>query len=161
MRRCVGSCTSRFVLPLCILRSFHDFWSSGPGRTLQNPSSICFSCRALHWRSSRAATMRNAERCLSPWAGRLGPTLEGSFSAVSKPNFARKYAFEGSRRDLHNALLCIASSRSGKLCNLNFLVKNCQASAKFCKIEQVCFATILKIITKYFRIAFCNVRSTF
>ena len=27
-------------------------------------------------------------------------------SAVSKPNFARKYAFESSRRDLHNALLC-------------------------------------------------------
>ena len=35
-------------------------------------------------------------------------TLQGSFSAVSKPNFARKYAFESSRRDLHNALLCTA-----------------------------------------------------
>ena len=35
-------------------------------------------------------------------------TLEGSFLAVSKPNFARKYAFESSRRELHNALLCIA-----------------------------------------------------
>ena len=34
--------------------------------------------------------------------------LQGSFSAVSKPNFARKYAFESSRRDLHNALLCTA-----------------------------------------------------
>ena len=33
-------------------------------------------------------------------------TLKGSFSAVSKPNFARKYALESSRRDLHNALLC-------------------------------------------------------
>ena len=31
-------------------------------------------------------------------------TLEGSFSAVSKPNFASKYAFESSRRDLDNAL---------------------------------------------------------
>ena len=31
-------------------------------------------------------------------------TLKGSFSAVSKPNFASKYAFESSRRDLHNAL---------------------------------------------------------
>ena len=29
-----------------------------------------------------------------------------SLSAVSKPNFARKYALERSRRDLHNALLC-------------------------------------------------------
>ena len=33
-------------------------------------------------------------------------TLEGSLSALSKPNFASKYAFESSRRDLHNALLC-------------------------------------------------------
>ena len=33
-------------------------------------------------------------------------TLEGSFSAVSKPFFASKYAFKSSRRDLHNALLC-------------------------------------------------------
>ena len=33
-------------------------------------------------------------------------TLKGSFSAVSKPNFASKYALESSRRDLHNALLC-------------------------------------------------------
>ena len=35
-------------------------------------------------------------------------TLKGSFSAVSKPNFASKYALESSRRDLHNALLCTA-----------------------------------------------------
>ena len=35
-------------------------------------------------------------------------TLQGSFSAVSKRNFARKYAFNRSRRDLHNALLCTA-----------------------------------------------------
>ena len=33
-------------------------------------------------------------------------TLKGSFSAVSKPNFARKYALENSRRNLQNALLC-------------------------------------------------------
>ena len=33
-------------------------------------------------------------------------TLEGSFSAVSKPNFASKYALESFRRDLQNALLC-------------------------------------------------------
>ena len=35
-------------------------------------------------------------------------TLEGSFSAVSKLNFASKYSLESSRRDLHNALLCTA-----------------------------------------------------
>jgi len=32
--------------------------------------------------------------------------LKGSCSAVSKPNFASKYALESSRRDLQNALLC-------------------------------------------------------
>ena len=37
-----------------------------------------------------------------------GQTLQGSFSAVLKPNFASKYALESSRRDLHNALLCTA-----------------------------------------------------
>ena len=35
-------------------------------------------------------------------------TLQGSFSAVSKRNFARKYALESSGRDLHNALVCTA-----------------------------------------------------
>ena len=33
-------------------------------------------------------------------------TLEGSFSAVSKPNFASKYVLESSRRHLQKALLC-------------------------------------------------------
>ena len=33
-------------------------------------------------------------------------TLQGSFSAVSKPNFVSKDSLESSRRDLHNALLC-------------------------------------------------------
>ena len=40
--------------------------------------------------------------------GLLSGTVQGSFSAVSKPNFASKYAFESSRRDLHDALLCTA-----------------------------------------------------
>ena len=55
---------------------------------------------------------RRPERPWRPW-GRggervVGVVVQGSFSAVSKPNFARKYAFESSRRDLHNALLCTA-----------------------------------------------------
>ena len=37
-----------------------------------------------------------------------GQTLQGSFSAVSKPNFPSKYSLDSSRRDLHNALLCTA-----------------------------------------------------
>ena len=40
-------------------------------------------------------------------AGRgMRQTFQGSFSAVSKPNFASKFSLESSRRDLHNALLC-------------------------------------------------------
>ena len=38
----------------------------------------------------------------------IGQPLDGSFSAVSKSNFASKYALESSRRDLHNALLYTA-----------------------------------------------------
>ena len=37
----------------------------------------------------------------------------GSFSAVSKPNFARRYSLESSRRDLHNALLCTVLESTG------------------------------------------------
>ena len=33
-------------------------------------------------------------------------TLKGSFSAVSKTNFASEYVLESSRRDLQNTLLC-------------------------------------------------------
>ena len=66
----------------------------------------------------------------------IGQTLEGSFSAVSMPNFASKYAFESSRRDVHNALLCTALQShflsNGllnlqqllNLSNLKFLKKN-------------------------------------
>ena len=35
-------------------------------------------------------------------------TLQSSFSAASKPNFASKYSLESSRRDLHSAFLCTA-----------------------------------------------------
>ena len=45
----------------------------------------------------------------------LRQTLESSFSAVSKPTSARKYAFESSRRDLYNALLCTAL-KAHKIC---------------------------------------------
>ena len=38
--------------------------------------------------------------------------LQGSFSVVSKPNFASKHSLESSRRDLHNALLCTVLDRS-------------------------------------------------
>ena len=59
----------------------------------------------------QAQQVRSAARAAhhpQPCLGSIGQTLEGSFSAVSKRNFARKYAVESSRRDLHNALLCTA-----------------------------------------------------
>ena len=65
-------------------------------------------------------------------------TLEGSFSAVSKPNFASKYAFESSRRDLHNALLCTALQSHFFV---KILPKTLQNSAKFLKF----FANFWKI----------------
>ena len=55
----------------------------------------------------------------------LRRTLQGSFSAVSKPNFASKYAFESSRRDLHNALLRTVRKAY-------FLFKNREKVAIFC-----------------------------
>ena len=66
---------------------------------------------------------RGTRRAGSPGPG-AGPTLEGSFSAVSKPNFASNYAFESSRRDLHNALLCTALK-------ITFLAKKCNDVAIF------------------------------
>ena len=77
-------------------------------------------------------------------SGRAGPmldltqlsnylTLKGSFSAVSKPNFATKYALESSRRDLQNPLLC--NVLVGSVSKLNFCLKIaktiCQNFAKF------------------------------
>ena len=66
---------------------------------------IDYTSRAT--RSQRVAGVRHA---LSKNLGDLyvesGQTLQGSCSAVSKPNFASKYSLESSRRDLHNALLC-------------------------------------------------------
>ena len=57
--------------------------------------------------ASRISSRPGRRRRTSHGRG-MRQTLEGSFSAVSKPNFARKYALESSRRDLHNALLCTA-----------------------------------------------------
>ena len=55
----------------------------------------------------RGAPRRRRGRVVAALRG-IGQTLQGSFSAVSKPTFASKYAFESSRRDLHKALLCTA-----------------------------------------------------
>ena len=60
-------------------------------------------------------------------------TLEGSFSAVSKPNFASKYAFESSCRDLHNTLFCtsLKSLLFSKML-LEFCQQKCEEKKKNC-----------------------------
>ena len=76
-------------------------------------------------------------------------TLQGSFSAVSKPNFARKYAFESSHRDLHNALLCTAlqSQNFVKIAKLFVKVAKFSKLAIFLKISQN-FGKILAFLKK-------------
>ena len=63
---------------------------------------------------------------------KIKQTLTDSFSAVSKQNFARKYALESSRWDLHNALLCTALRSQ-------FFVKNLppQNRKKSVKLKQL------------------------
>ena len=60
-------------------------------------------------------------------------SLHGAFSAVSNPNFSSKYAFESSRRDLHNALFCIVLQHHIiKICCQTFtifLFECCRTSA--------------------------------
>ena len=53
-----------------------------------------------------AASAAPASTYLGDLYAESGQTLQVSFSAVPKPNFASKYSLESSRRDLHNALLC-------------------------------------------------------
>ena len=79
-------------------------FQGSPVGTKAKLSSCRRSCRAF------ACYVPPAVFCRWQNDGRWEPsppqTLGGSFSAVSKPNFASKYALESSRRDLHNALLC-------------------------------------------------------
>ena len=51
--------------------------------------------------SSGSPRRLNARSNLGDLYTESGQALQGSFSAVSKPNFANKYAFESSRQDLH------------------------------------------------------------
>ena len=63
-----------------------------------------------------------------------GQTLQISFSAVSKPNFASEYSLESSRRDLHNALLCTVLKAQIVLFekSLKILQNFCKQFARFC-----------------------------
>ena len=79
--------------------------------------------------------------CLTQLSNYL--TLKGSFSAVSKPNFASEYALESSRRDLHNALLCTVLV--GSVSNLNFSLKIAEMFADF--LQQ--FANFARIFLNF------------
>ena len=57
-------------------------------------------------RSRAAARDTTPERAGVSEISRVAGRATLSFSVVSKPNVASKYAFESSRRDLHNSLLC-------------------------------------------------------
>ena len=93
---------------------------------------------AVHKRG-RGSRKRTARSDLSLsgslWCILARQTLEGSFSAVSKPDFASKYALESSRRDLHNAPFCTALQSQ-------FFVKFLPTFlptffATICKIQQI------------------------
>ena len=91
----------------------------GPRGCVQNPrcspaeneaedtAALIAALDAGRSRSCPAARSGERGNPVDPDASRQ-QTLQGSFSAVSKRNFAIKYAFESSRRDLRNALLCTA-----------------------------------------------------
>ena len=90
------------------------------------PTSRARSRSASASRACSSASPSRARRPGGSWP-MLAPTqlsnyltLKGSFSVVSKPKFARKYALESSRRHLHNALLCTFSkltpSQSSNFC---------------------------------------------
>ena len=98
--------------------SFSTLSDSGSVSKLSNHSVDNLRAgRRVHHRCSQARHQRPAIEPLLRFVRRFGfdglriRRRKGSFSAVSKPKFASKYAFESSRRDLHNALLCTVAAR--------------------------------------------------
>ena len=83
-----------------------------------------------------SSSTRTDKRVRPSASATIGQTLEGSFSAVLKPNFASKYSLESSRRDLHNALLCTVLESNASFATLNFSFKkllNSLLFASFCQ----------------------------
>ena len=86
-------------------------------------------------------------------------------SAVSKPNFARKYAFESSRRDLHNALPCTALKshffqKFARICQnfAKFFRNLAELFAEFCKIFVIFLQIFVKFVSRFFH-TFTDVQS--
>ena len=88
------------------------FGTAQPGTRQADPWCLVFPACAASSKRARPGRGPSYE----PASGLSGQTLQGSFSAGSKPSFASQYLklgiiiykFESSRRDLHNTLLCIA-----------------------------------------------------
>ena len=108
----------------CLLHRSGDATGQRSRMAPRPPASNCGSQRPFAARAAQPSSCPSTTTCFIHRS--IGQTLQSSFSAVSKPNFARKYAFESSRRDLHNALFCRASNPNSELCNLNFLSKFCR-----------------------------------
>ena len=87
-------------------RKFAKNWQLSYGSTALGTSQ--HACAMLLKSNAREFGSQDSQPMLGLTQRSNYLTYKGSFSAVSKPNFASKYAFESSRRDLHNALLCTA-----------------------------------------------------
>ena len=114
------------------LTAFHHTFTFGRFSAVSTPQlARARSCLISSFQVSKlseALETSEAPRGRSAETHRCRQTLQGSFSAVSKRNFARKYAFESSRRD--NELLCTA------LQSQSFVNNFANKFAECCKIRQ-------------------------
>ena len=78
-----------------------------------------------------------------------GHTLQGSFSAGSKPIFATKYSLESSRRDLQNALLCTALHFHFFQKIAKFFANFYRDFARFCQNIAIFLPKFCNILTKF------------
>ena len=98
------SCHNQLTTAAAPRIGHHPRYEASPGwsRAWDAPSAHASQVRNLSGTSCAEGT---ASRLVEHYRG-MRQTLKGSFSAVSKRNFASKYVFESSRRDVHDALLC-------------------------------------------------------
>ena len=99
VRKNIGGCTTAIDFLQPLVSPSRNVRTS----TLRRHLTVTIAAHLTQWGSGAGGQANRAVRHRS-----IGQTWEGSFSAVSKPNFASKYSLESSRRDLHNALLCTA-----------------------------------------------------
>ena len=96
----------KYIKHMFALPHFYQAASSRIKRTIRSPLRR-YEAHRETW------GIRNNNNNNDPYA-ESGQNLQGSFSAVSKPNFASKYSLESSRRDLRNTLLCTVLESESK-----------------------------------------------